>query len=98
MFARVRTFNAPTEGIDESTTAFRDSFLPRIRQLDGYRGFFLLVDRQWGRLLGVALYADQASMEAATQSATDLSREAGEQLGLAAVNVEDYEVVIDERA
>lgn len=97
MFARVNTFQAPAERRDEIVRSLQQDFLPRIRQLDGYRGSFTLADQQWGRLLTVALYEDQQSMQAAAEAASALRGEVAQQLGLELISVEEYEVVVDDR-
>ena len=54
MYAQVTTVEASPAKLDTATQFFRERVLPELRQLDGFKGFIVLGDRQRGKLLGVA--------------------------------------------
>ena len=51
--ARVTTVEGPAERMDDATRFVREQFLPQLQQLDGFKGFLALGDRQSGKVLPV---------------------------------------------
>jgi hypothetical protein len=54
MLARVTTVEGPQERMDDATRFVWEQLLPQLQQLDGFKGFLALGDRQSGKVLGVA--------------------------------------------
>ncbi len=62
MYAKVTTVEASPAKFDTATHFFREQVLPQLQQLDGFKGFIVLGDRQRGKLLGVALWESEEVM------------------------------------
>ncbi len=94
MFARVSTYTGTSDEIDEAIRQFRENVLPRIEQLDGYKGAYFLVDRQNGKSLTVALWESEEAMRSSEEAANSLRSEVADALGTQMVGVERYEVAV----
>ena len=94
MFARVSTYTGASDQIDEAIRQVRENVLPRVEQLDGYKGAYLLVDRQSGKSLSVTLWESEEAMRASEEAASSLRSEVAEALGTQMVGVERYEVAL----
>lgn len=94
MFARVSTFTGTSDQVDEAIRQAREDVLPRLGQLDGYRGAYFLVDREGGKSLAVTLWESEEAMSASEEAANNLRSETAESLGTQMVGVERYEVVV----
>ena len=94
MFARVSTFTGTSDQVDEAVSQVRESVVPRLEQLDGYRGSYLLVDRENGKTLAVTFWESEEAMSASEEEANTLRSEAAEALGTQMVGVERYEVAV----
>jgi heme-degrading monooxygenase HmoA len=94
VFARVSTFTGTSDQMDEAVSQLRESVVPRLEQLDGYRGTYLLVDRQNGKSLSVTLWESEEAMRASEDAANALRSEAADAFGTQMVGVERYEVAV----
>ena len=94
MFARVRVTNGIPEKVEEGVRQFRDVVVPSYKNVAGFKGGYMLVDRAKGKLIGVTLWATEADLHA-TESTSQRLRTAGsEAAGGAVQSVEVYEVVV----
>ena len=94
MFARVSTFTGTSDQVDEAVSQVRESVIPRLEQLDGYRGSYLLVDRENGKTLAVTFWESEEAMRASEEEANTLRSEAADAFGTQMVGVERYEVAV----
>jgi heme-degrading monooxygenase HmoA len=94
VFARVSTFTGTSDEVDEAISQVREDVLPRVEQLDGYKGAYLLVDRQNGKSLSVTLWESEEAMRASEEAANTLRSEVADALGTQMVGVERYEVAL----
>jgi len=96
MFARVSTFQGSPDQTAESISVAREQILPAARLQDGFRGIYILFDRENGRSLSITLWETEedlrASEEAALRARTESAAEAGEIV----LGVERYEVALRE--
>lgn len=95
MFARVVTFAGgdPTR-VDEVISAVRDRFTPeRPTALEDAKGFWMLVDRNKGRILGISLFEDRDSLRRGSEKLERLPPPAPEAGGLP-VSVDVYEIPV----
>ena len=53
MFARVSTFQGPPDQTAEGIRVAREQILPAARLMDGFKGIYLLFDRESGKSLSV---------------------------------------------
>jgi heme-degrading monooxygenase HmoA len=92
VFARVSTFTGTSDEVEEAIRQAREDIVPRLEQLDGFRGAYLLVDRQNAKTLAVTLWESEEAMRASEEEANTLRSQAAEALGTQMVGVERYEV------
>ncbi len=74
MFARVSTFEGPPSRIDEFMQQ-ADHTVERIRELSGFLGLDVLVNRETGKILTITLWDSMQSMEDSTEAANRLRSE-----------------------
>lgn len=55
MFARVTTIEGSPERIDESIRLFKETVVPGVSKIKGFKGSYFLVDGKTGKQMGVAL-------------------------------------------
>jgi heme-degrading monooxygenase HmoA len=94
VFARVSTFTGTSDQVDEAIRQVREDVVPRLEELDGYRGSYLLVDRQNGKSLAVTFWESEEAMSASEEAANTLRSEAADAFGTQMVGVERYEVAV----
>ena len=94
MFARVSTFTGTSDQVDEAIRQAREDVLPRLEQLDGFRGAYFLVDRENAKSLAVTLWESEEAMRASEEAANTLRSESADALGTQMVGVERYEVAV----
>ncbi len=56
MFARVSTFQGPPDQTAEGIRVAREQILPAARLMDGFKGIYLLYDRESGKSLSLTLW------------------------------------------
>lgn len=94
MFARARTTHGVPEKIDEGIRQFRDVVVPAYKNVSGFKGGYMLVDRKKGKLIGITLWDTEADMHA-TEAVSQKLRTAGSQAAGGDVpSVEVYEVAV----
>ena len=94
MFARVATYTGTSDEIDEAIRQVRENTLHKVKQLEGYKGAYFLVDRQNGKSLAVTLWESEEAMSASEEEANNLRSEVADALGTQMVGVERYEVAV----
>lgn len=96
MHARVTTLEGPPERIDDGIRHVRERVLPQLKQMDGFKGFIALGDRQSGKLLGVALWESEEALRATEEAVSRVRSGAAEATGGTVASVEQYEVTVFE--
>jgi heme-degrading monooxygenase HmoA len=93
MFARVSTIQGTPEHLEE---AIRYLAAPAtFRQAKGFKGNYLLVDRESGKMLTITLWETEADLQATAQAVNPLRQEGARLAGAAEpALVEVYEVAI----
>ena len=96
MFARISTFRGPADQTSEGIRVAREQILPSARLQDGFKGLYILFDRDSGESIYVTHWETeedlQASEEAALRTRTESARTSGE----TSVGVRRYEVALRE--
>ena len=95
MFARVRVTNGVPEKVDEGVRQFRDVVVPSYKNVAGFKGGYMLVDRAKGKLIGVTLWATEAALHATEATSQRLRTAGSHAAGGAVQSVEVYEVVVE---
>ena len=96
MYARVTTLEGPPDKLDDATRHVQEQVLPQLKQMDGFKGFVALGNRQSGKLLGVALWENEEALRASEEAASRLRGGAAEATDSAVARVEEFEVSVFE--
>jgi len=99
MHARVTTIQMDPSRIDDAVRGLRENDIPQFEQIDGFKGFTLLVDRQGGKAIGVSFWETAEAMEASEEQVGGSRERAAEAGGASdAPEVQLYEVAVDTMA
>lgn len=98
MYARVTTwkFDASPGRVEEIISRNRDGVLPAARQLEGFRGFFSLVDEEGGQALTLTLWESEEAERASEQAANRIRKGTVEVTGIAMTSAQRYRVEVHE--
>jgi heme-degrading monooxygenase HmoA len=91
MVARVATYEGGVDRLDELARGFEQSS-HAVRELDGFSGAYLLVDRGTGNAMTVALWSSAQAAEATAERVDQLRREAAEVSAHSIASVDVYDV------
>jgi quinol monooxygenase YgiN len=94
MYARVVRYKIPQDRFGEVVSAFREP-VERLREVDGNRGGYLLIDRDNLTALTLTLWEDQAALESSEVAASRLRSEAINTIDGEIQTVDRCEVAID---
>lgn len=94
MFARVSTYQGDPAQIDAGLARVREDIIPRVQQLDGFKGLQYLVDRESGKSLSITLWETEDALHASEEAANRLRSESAEASSATVEDVERYEVAI----
>ena len=96
MYARVNILEGPPERMDDALRYFQENVLPRLKQMDEFKGTIALGDHQSGKRLGITLWESEEAIRA-TEAGADRSRSRlAEATGETVAGVEIYEVALFE--
>ncbi len=94
MHARVVTFEGAPEQVQQGAEQrFRERVLPALRQQPGFKGAYVLLNRERGKLLGITLWENAQAAQAAMQAMEPIRTASAQEMGAPAVTPEEYEVV-----
>ena len=98
MHARLTTIEGSPDRMDEAARHVQEQTLNQLRQMDGFKGFVALGNRQSGKLVGVAFWEDEEALRATEGAVSGVRSGAAEAVGGSVVGVEEYEVLVDYEA
>jgi quinol monooxygenase YgiN len=96
VYARSTTIQANPSSIDAGTAHVRDEVLPALRQLDGFIGLSMMVDRDSGRCIATSAWQSEDAMRASADQVQQVRNRAAEILGGTA-EVEEWEIAVMHR-
>ena len=96
MYARVTTLEGSPDKVDDGTRHVQEQTLPQLRQMEGFKGFVTLADRQSGKVLGVALWESEEALRATEEAVSSMRSGVAEAAGATVAGVERYEVAVFE--
>ncbi len=96
MYARVTTIEGAPDKIDDATRHVQEQTLPQLQQMDGFKGFVALGDRQSGKVLGVAFWESEEALRATEEAVSSVRSGAAEASAGTVAGVEQYEVLVFE--
>ena len=95
MIARVVTTDVPPNGMESAMSVVHEH-LPEARQQPGLRGFYLLADRDAGKLMTISLWDSRENLLAVEERAAELNSQTVGPGRMAVPDVTVYEVVVQE--
>ena len=99
MHARVTTMKVDPSKIDDLVAGLKENDVPRFEQMDGYKGFTLLVDRTEGKISGTTFWESEEAMKATEEQVKEARQRAADTGGASGEpNVYRFEVAIDTMA
>jgi heme-degrading monooxygenase HmoA len=96
MHARVTTLEVPPDRMDDATRHVQERVLPRLSQMEGFKGFVALGSRQSGKLQGVAFWESEEALRATDEAVVPVREGAAEAAGGTVASVEEFEVSVFE--
>ena len=96
MYARVTTIQGSPDRMDDAERHVREQTLSQLQEMDGFKGFVALGDRQSGKLLGVAFWESEEALRATEQAVSGVRSGAAETANGTVASVEEYEVLVNE--
>ncbi len=96
MHARLTTIEGSPDRMDEAARHVQEQTLSQLREMQGFKGFVALGDRNSGRLIGVAFWEDEEALRATEQAVSGVRGGVAEAVGGSVAGVEEYEVFVYE--
>ena len=94
MFARVSTYEGSPDHTAEGLRVAQEQILPAAKLMDGFKGIYLLYNRESGKSLSVTLWETEVDMRANEEAANRVRAQSAEASGDKVINVERYEVAL----
>ena len=95
MFARQSTIQGKPDQADTGIRNFNEQILPAVRQMKGFAGAQLLVDRQAGKVVGITFWESEQALRDSESKANELRRTAAAQVQATSEPlVERFEVAV----
>jgi heme-degrading monooxygenase HmoA len=94
MFARVVRYQIPEARFGEVVPAFREA-VEQLREIEGNKGGYLLIDRDNCTALTLTLWANQGALQASEVSATRLRSDAVDAVDGEVQTIDRCEVALD---
>jgi quinol monooxygenase YgiN len=98
MHARLVTSQYQLDKMDEAVQLYRESILPEVRKLPGFKGFMGLVDRSKGKAIALTLWESEADALASGEGSAYMQASLAKfaSFFVAAPVIETYEVGLQE--
>jgi len=96
VYARSTTIQADQSSIDAGAAHVRDEVLPALKQLDGFIGLSMMVDRESGLCIATSAWQTEEAMRASADQVKSVRNRAAEILG-GSPEVEEWEIAVMHR-
>jgi heme-degrading monooxygenase HmoA len=93
MIARVNSAQTTPDELDRLVQFAGDRF-PDAREAPGFQGFYLLADRQSGKVVSISLWESHEDLQLFQDKGAELRQAASAEAGIAPTPVEVYEVLL----
>ena len=93
MFAQVNSVQTATDEL-AGLIKWAEERLPAAREAPGFKGFYLLADRQSGKVVSISLWDSDDDLRQHEARGAQVRKEASSELGIASPPVDIYEVVL----
>ncbi|OGO32741.1 MAG: hypothetical protein A2Z29_07995 [Chloroflexi bacterium RBG_16_56_11] len=95
MFARVSALQGKPDQLEAGVRNYREQVVPSARKLTGFKGAYLLTDRNSGKFLSITLWDTEKNLQASATAADKLRANASKTIAASKPPVvEIYEVVV----
>ncbi|MGW4162406.1 antibiotic biosynthesis monooxygenase [Streptomyces sp. NPDC004788] len=91
---RLVRMDVDAAAVDKLVTTFRETALPKIEKIPGWKGVSLLVDRTNGRAAVGALYADKGALVSSRAAVAGIRGEATSKAGVTTRSLEEFDVLV----
>lgn len=98
MFVRSTRFETPPENLDSARTLYEQQLLPAIRKLAGFQGAILAGDRITGKGVSTTFWDTRKALRNSEPDAATLRTQATRAVGTRMVEVDRFELVLQERS
>ena len=99
MYARVTTFQGSPDRIEDGLRIFREQATPAVQGQPGFRGAYVLVDRQTGKGLTLSVWESQAAMTASDAAVRQVREQGIQASGVSSMpTAARYEVAVQAEA
>ena len=95
MFARVRITSGVPEKVDDGIRHFRENVVASYKDVAGFEGAYLLVNRKTGKVMGITLWNTEANMQATGRKSEQLRAAGSQVVSGTTPEPEEYEVVVE---
>ena len=96
MYARVTTIQGAPAKMDDAKGHTQEQTLSQLQEMEGFKGFVALGDRNSGKMLGVSFWESEEALRATDEAVPSVRSAAAEAAGGAVASVEKYEVFVNE--
>src|ERR687890_971923 len=96
MYARVTTIQGAPAKMDDAKGHTQEQTLSQLQEMEGFKGFVALGDRQSGKLIGVSFWESEEALRATDEAVPSVRSAAAEAAGGTVASVEKYEVFVNE--
>ncbi len=93
MFAQVNSVQTATDKL-AGLIKWAEEQLPAARETPGFKGLYLLADRQSGKIVTISLWESDNDLRQNEARGAQVRQEASSELGIAPTPVDIYEVVL----
>src|SRR3954454_3820653 len=95
MYARLTRFDGAPDRIDDAVRQTEDVWLPKLREIDGFRGITSLADRSTGTIVAVTFWESEDAMRASDEKVSGVRKDVAETVAVSSQPiVEHYEVIV----
>ena len=96
MYARMTKLHEVGGDVDSAVRTVKENVIPRVREIDGYKGFLGFVDRESGTFMSFTLWETEDAMRASESAANQMRQDTVKMLGAAEPTVKRFEAAIVE--
>ncbi len=93
MIARVSTYGGTPDRVEDAVRAF-ESVTDPLRNLDGFQGAYMLIDKATGRAMTMTLWGTEEAERASAEAANQMRSQAAGSAGASVESVTTYEVAL----
>ena len=96
MYARVTTIQGAPAKMDDAKGHTQEQTLSQLQEMEGFKGFVALGDRNSGKLIGVSFWESEEALRATEGAVSNVRSGVAEAAGGTVASVEKYEVFVNE--